>query len=128
MAESDKSGQQQQKHPILRVLVWLVVIVVLVAGASTTAFFYLAHAKPALLGQAIASINKIADSLDDRERAASADKLRNLGEFLNAHSDDIDAYGKDVDEKLVEIRKQSERAYQAAKKKIDEYRAERSRK
>ncbi len=85
-------------------------------------FLYMVHRQPALLGQVVEGINRIADDLQEGERQKSAARLRELSDILKAHGSDLDRYGAEVDQKLAEIRQQSEAAYQAAKKKVDEYR------
>jgi hypothetical protein len=59
------------------------------------------------------------------EEGPAAERIRELGRFLEEHGEDIDGFAGQVDEKLSKVREVSEDAYLTAKKKIDEYRARR---
>ena len=119
---------QQRMHPLFRLIIWVVAGLAVVGVVGSVVFMYLAHKDENFVSNAIQSLNKIADSLDEKERGGSAEKLRELGQFLQTHGDDIDEYGGDIDKKLSEIKEHSDSAYEAAKKKVDEYKKERAEK
>jgi hypothetical protein len=115
------SNQAPRRSPIVSVVIWLLIGIVVVGVVGGASFIYLAHRDSTFVDKAVGSLNDLASRLDGKEHSTAAGKVRELGKFLSEHDSDINNYGKDVDEKLNEIRKHSETAYQAAKKKVDEY-------
>ena len=119
----ERDNQRPRRSPLFRFIMWLVISVLVVGVVGGVSFMYLAHKDSAFLDKVVGGLEKLATSAEGKEHGKSAEKLRELSKFLQDHGDDINTYGKDVDEKLNEIRKHSESAYQAAKKKVDEYMA-----
>ena len=113
--------QQPRRSPLVKFVMWLVIGVIVVGVVGSVSFIYLAHKDSEFLDKMVGGLDTIAESLKAKGHGKSAEKVLELNKFIQDHGDDFDAYGEDVDEKLQEIRKHSESAYQAAKQKVDEY-------
>jgi hypothetical protein len=107
---------------LVKLIFWLVVSLVVVGVVGGVGFVYLAHRDKELLPNVLGKLGSLAESLEGKEHEGAAERVRELQKLLEDHGSDIEGYGGEIDQKLSDLRKVSESAYQAAKKQVDSYR------
>jgi type VI protein secretion system component VasK len=121
MSENSENREAPRSSPLLRLLKWTVLVVVLLGLVGTGVFLYMANKDSSFVDKTVNSLNEKADSLDGKDSDFAAAKLREFGAFLRKHKGEIGEYGSELDEKLSAIKEHSQEAYEAAKKKLEEY-------
>lgn len=105
-----------------RLVVGAVFAAILIGGSATVYYVYMRGRGKDPVGELSDGLGALADRFKDGKSEVAGEKLRELGRYLEDHGDEIDKYGGEVERRLEGIKAVSEEAYQAAKKKIDDFR------